>query len=360
MILYVFAHFQEASAFLKSIPFKQKVLPHNLQLTYFESFDESIESPKGLLIIQEGPWRAYSSLIKFLSYAEMQSLKIQEIRNFGIVGSTSLAPQFEMDSIHEIRSSYCFLNPEFPEFQSYHSSVKSPKMVDCLTVFKRITNTEEKKSYLPFAPLIDRELWGVAKAAKEFHIPWRSIKCISDILDDQTNCQLITENAAHFSQLLFDHNKTLEINNTSPAYKTNLNPIPFFHQMGFHFTFYQQNTLLNLLKSRSLDSITQSDFFHDLLLKKNLAPKQKTKLLLEHLEDLTFPEMRSISKKIQLKLQSFPQLDNLQLQVRPSDGLEFLHGKFTVHNLNQWNELLLTLSNLELHSLFQDLDGNNL
>jgi hypothetical protein len=185
MKLLVFAHRAEASAFTQNLECRQILNRPELWLSKQDEF---------ILITGEGRIESMLALSHTLSlYPEMKT-----IFNFGIAGA--LNAKLKRNEIHPVKIAYAH-NGAKPIFQSFPLNASG---IDCLTTDERILSTQEKEKLAPLADLLDRELWGLAMAAKHHHKELKAFKIISDILDDEQFCERIKQEAQSYSHKLFE------------------------------------------------------------------------------------------------------------------------------------------------------------
>src|SRR5690606_25166137 len=125
-----------------------------------------------------------------------------QVINLGIAGS--LDPQAEVMQIYPVRTVYAF--NEKPLFQSFEIEKSG---LDLISSFERVLDDEKTKTLSHFAPLVDRELWGLCYALKGQKIKINSYKLISDLAGSATNCFDIKEMAEVYALKLADFYETL-------------------------------------------------------------------------------------------------------------------------------------------------------
>jgi nucleoside phosphorylase len=181
------AHFGEAQSLFKTGQW-QKHGSEGRQ--YFETDTGDL-----LLVTGEGISRALNSTASILGKFDGQ---IASILNFGIAGS--MDERFAVGEIHSIRTSYCSPAPGHYEFRSF-TAANSNSMVDCISSSQRLIDNTKIAPFRACAPLVDRELWGIAHAANFAKIPFNSIKLISDRVG-ATDCANVRSKAEEFSTIL--------------------------------------------------------------------------------------------------------------------------------------------------------------
>ena len=232
-----------------------------------------------LILTGEGPFEA---AIK--TSAILGSKAFEQIFNLGIAGS--LHADLPKEEIFEIRSSYLFLNG--PQFKSFPLSSQG---VDCLTSFKRVLLPEEAQQMKGVAGIVDRELWGVAMSAKNAGIPLRCFKLISDFAGAEAICDMALENSLEWSKKLFQFIKPLLENDSQTEAPFNL--------PGFYFTFSSQHQFHNLMdKLRIKEDLKVTDLPLESFIEKSKNQKDRTKLLLQYLDQRLDPVKEKVQSRI--------------------------------------------------------------
>lgn len=256
-----------------------------------------------LLLTGEGPMEA---AIK--SALLLPKHPFTEVINLGIAGT--LDDQFKVGEIHEVRSLYLIqdLKPSFKTFQA------SEKGLDCLTSFERILDKTKAEKLKGIGTLVDREAWGIAMTAKTHGIKFSSFKIISDVAGSLSACELVKDNAAVFAAALADF---LEAKLSNP--KADSADALKIH--GFYFTFSTEHKFKTLLNKLSIkENISEDEVKTSLPLKdlneRKLLPKERTKLLMEEMENRIDPtKMILISKKNSWSLDF--EKDGIKVQTDP-------------------------------------------
>lgn len=266
------------------------------------------------LITGEGPFEA-----ALRTTAELQHEDYQEVINLGICGA--LSPEYEIGTIHEVRSIYLAIDGK-PQFRSFPVSEQG---VDLLTTFERILDPNKALILRGVAGLVDREGWGVAYACKEAAVKFRSFKMISDLAGSLDACELVREKAQVFSQELADYYQE-----HLSSQKLTANEKSFDLGAEFYFTFASSHRLSASVKKLSLlRNISQADVIASLPLEdlksRKMSPKERSKLLLEGLDDQLDPFQGRIKTKIMdlkkpwedkgIRLQVDPRLEDEKIQI---------------------------------------------
>lgn len=247
-----------------------------------------------LLITGEGPFEAASQTSHFLGRE-----KIESIINLGIAGS--LHENIKLGEIYPVRSVYLF-QEQTPAYKSFSGQGE----FDCITSFERILKPEKAQTLKGLAQLVDREAWGVAYAAKNFGIPFKCFKLISDYAGTVGACEMVKEEAREWSfKLAHFLEKMLEV-------KSQNNSSEVIELPGFHFTFTTQQRLKNLITKLAIKKETTSDeILSSLSLSQwqelEVLPKERARLLLQSLEAELDPTKAIIEKEKEQWLKTFKQ-----------------------------------------------------
>lgn len=304
MRLLHFAHRGEAQTFIKRLNLK----PINEKQNIYQKNDLL------LCLSGEGPMEALN-LVSFI----LGKYDITEVINLGIAGS--LSPRVEKHKAYYIRSTYAHLG-EKSQFHSF-TSVQGGSF-DCITSFERVLTDECAQKLGNFADIVDRELWGVAKACAYNNTPWISLKYISDKAGSLTNCFDLKAMALEFSNELYRTYNQLTTSEPVINEKESL-------ALPFHASFTQTKRiekLSSLLKLSSLETTDLAKEFND------------AHSFINTLEDKVNPINAVIKKEIQKAATPFekigaqilinPKLDQrkikLQMEINSQTNIENLIG----------------------------------
>jgi len=261
-----------------------------------------------LLITGEGPFEA-----SVRTALTIPLFNISEVINLGIAGS--LLDDLEIGTLLPVRTFYLIqdLKPSFKTFKSFDQGV------DCLTSFERILDPEKATKLKGVAHLIDREGWGVAMAAKEGKLPFRSYKMISDKAGTSGACELVKEDAHFFSVKLADELSQILL--TSGVNSPEIKNSTITKIAGFHFTHtthHKFNQLLNKLSikmEKSHDEVLKNLELDDYL-SLEILPKDRTRQLLQRMEEKIDPTKKIIDLKVKNITNNF-QREGFKLYVDP-------------------------------------------
>lgn len=226
-----------------------------------------------LIITGEGPFAALEKTARTLA-----TFKINRVTNAGLAGA--LRSEHKLFDVIAVRTAYLFQGNR-PAFSSFPLGQQG---VDCMTAFDRVTDPETKKILSGFAGVVDRELWGVAFAAKQAGVPLRALKIISDSADSLEVCSDVRKLFGPLSEKL-----SQAIG--EPTAGTRQNPIEL---PGFHFTFTTRHRFDNLLAKLTVkEEISAPEMLKKLDLRElaelEVAPKERTKRLIQKMELMLDP-----------------------------------------------------------------------
>ena len=245
-----------------------------------------------VLLTGEGIEQASRTLAAFCGRYEAN---ISSIINLGLAGG--LAAQLTGGEVYRVRTIYAAKYAEQVEYQSYSSS-EGKALHDCISARARVLDTQASTSLANFAALVDRELWGLAAVAAQFKLPWRAAKLVSEIVFDNEICQRARAAREQHSAALYAFWQKNLSSVPPPPCDTMAECLVALRQRGFYFTQALQDKVVALLHSLALQRGWQADeMLADLvkqaavekIVKNSPHPKQRTKLLLQHLQALHDP-----------------------------------------------------------------------
>ena len=334
MNLLIFAHRKEAEAFIDHLHFK----PINFY------FDGLMKNDRDFLLITgEGLTAASEKTVAVLSQFRSE---INQIINLGIAGG--LNPKLKKGNIYSIRTSYAKFN-ERPEFKSYSSNHSSPEY-DCISLNQRALNYNNKKDLIPFADLVDRELWAIGSSAHLFKLPFLSFKYISDELNDEEFCKLVIQESEIISRQLLQH--YLELDKIYFEKSNILSKSSIYNHSSLYFTVTQSRQLdhyLNLLKNKNFDDnlfLEKREIKNILSLE--ISPKEKSKLVLEQLLLEVNPIHQRISQVLNEEIGKLKKV-GLQAQFDKTFESNELMITFKVKNNSDLEFYLKSLSTVDMN-----------
>jgi hypothetical protein len=328
MKLLVFAHHAEAQAFTN----------------YYNDSAEECEQVD-ILICCEGKEQA------LLTTAHKLSLKqYDEVYNFGIVGS--LRQELKKDQIIHVRTIYAHNGDR----ALYNSFDNTDGDYDCITVDSRALSPQDKERYLPFAHIIDREAWGIAKACDYFKVNFKAIKIISDDLNEKDFCQHVKDQAFHFSQLLLTEYLSLNNLKAAPIEKSKINlPKEFYLTVSMNRQLY---SLIDLYAHQLNSSFQEAFETIDLsaLKSQEVSNKQRSLLLLEELKLLTNPIMSKVYSQTETEIKG---LKSQNIKVKFIQDMESSHISLNVEltNKNHLERVINALKTFDIENVQSILRG---
>ncbi|MBT3583706.1 MAG: hypothetical protein HN509_02265 [Halobacteriovoraceae bacterium] len=277
MDLLVFAHANEAQHFLKEGGYKS--MPFHFAGLYRNEQNMLLLCGEGIGVARE----------KMAATLAVHSGEISRVVNLGVCGS--LSSQAELETVYSIRTVYgqdCF--------KSFSSHLGDSRW-DLISVRERVLKDSQASELENFAPLIDREAWGIAAACELFKIPFSCLKVVSDRPGETDGvCQKVIEKAPLYSKLLFEayaEQAPLVIND--PQSSLTLSAL-------FYATTSQKNRLKALQSSLELKFPIEAERLESLDLPQleqlELTPKQRTSLLIERIGDLLNPFQKDIRQQL--------------------------------------------------------------
>lgn len=233
--LFTFAHRGEARATLKYFEMSRVA---DFPLELYSNAEKSFY----LLITGEGSLEALAHTSSALAF--LNGLICQVI-NLGIAGS--LSSKITKDQILPIRTSYGQMSAREMHFKSYTLGASS---FDAVTASERVLTPEQAHYLSSFAPIVDRELWAVARACSLFDRPLKAYKYISDEVWAQNEgqfCQQIKEKSVIYSEALLDY--YLNTKEQLLTSKQDSDDFDFYYLPGLHFSVSMKKKMDSLLKS---------------------------------------------------------------------------------------------------------------
>lgn len=339
MDLLVFAHRAEAQAFLKNEKWK------SITTTPFDLYqkDQSF-----LLICGEGIENAMSGT----TWAATLNPALNRIVNLGVCASVNEG--FPVESTHLIRTSYKQNSEKEMVFKSF--STNSDTVIDINTVERRILSHDDANYLDNFAPLVDREFWGVAYSANKLQKELIGIKTVSDIVGKNENiCEIVKEEAATWSELLYSKYQSLQESIHITQDDTFLSDERF---KNFHFTFSQKQQLLNLSKVIEARGNKTNTFIEEnglFAFNENHRPKDRASSLIKNINDCLYPQEKIINDEIEAIKKNLSKFD-IKVSFHPDKETdEFnLNMKVTNYlNLQQKFDAVNAINFKNLFHLFQ-------
>jgi nucleoside phosphorylase len=129
----------------------------------------------------------------------------------GIAGA--LASALQINQIYGIRHVYREYHDESDHIS--FSCKETHSKTDCITAVRGVSDEGYVQFLKKFAPICDRELWGIGLTCDQYQIPFKSYKLISDYAGIGTDIEKIKSRASEYSKHLFDFYKNLSLTKDS-------------------------------------------------------------------------------------------------------------------------------------------------
>lgn len=275
MELLVFAHRGEAQEFIKRFSFVP--MDGNNDLYQAEG--------RLLLICGEGIYEVFTNLGPLLG-----QYPIQKVINLGIAGS--LDDKARIGDFVSVRTVYCESGQL--HFHSFTLADKSAQL-DTITSAQRVLDMEYAQKLSNFAPIVDRELWAMAKLCSRMGIPLYAYKLISDKAGEATNCFDLKSRALEFSTSLLEGFLAICSNEETDLTPAEDYPLP----MSFTQKARYRKSLSSLKVSEDFDGEKFNGFVERLKSEEGLARKQAANILLEEMELMLNPRRHAVKQSFE-------------------------------------------------------------
>lgn len=376
--LLVFAHPGEAAAFLEQTQ-KAKLDP----TVYFSPAIQPLAgklhtcSTYDVLITGEGIFGAMNKTL----LAASQGVKYSSIINLGICAG--LNAKLAINDFYKIRTVYAH-NGNAPMFQSFPchelNSDDEIKSADLMSTFDRVLEQAQAKELNIFAPLVDREAYGMAWAAKELNIEFMAYKLISDLPyqnghedEAQNICESIKEQSSLFSEKIYyefqskiapyldskEHIQSTANNIKSDTYSQ------LIQNKDMHFTVSMSKALGKSLKKLELKGVDleKVHLLADGLVKNypDWRPKQRASELLKAISEMLNPFRTQLSKKLEelINLGLTPQIkDRLNIKWDKDFEKRGFQINTWIENEEHRKQLVDAINSIDLEKFTQIQDGN--
>jgi hypothetical protein len=294
------------------------------------------------LITGEGPFEAATSVA-----SQLARKNYARVINLGIAGA--LDSTLMLGEIYPVRSVYLVVEgkPQFKSFQSLEQGF------DCITSFERILSAEKALPLAGVGALVDREVWGVAMAARSHSVKFESYKLVSDHAGSLSACELVRDAAEDYSQKLAQF--------LARKIELPINPEEEMKLDGFHFTFSTRIKFQQYLKKLSLrEELSQDDILKSLKLEtwleQKILPKERTRLLLEQMEFKLDPLKKDLETGLLAWKQPFT-ANGIDLSTDPYWESPEVKISFHVNSRPELEHKLSLLSGLNLHPFHKLRNG---
>lgn len=221
-------------------------------------------------------------------YGEGISLVI----NLGVAGA--LGEDIPLEQVVSPRSLYAHDGKEM-QFTSFQNDRTSS--LDLITTAARILDDSSREYLHQFGDIVDREAWGIAYACHKMHKDCRIFKLPVDRAQGGRDiCQRTKKDSTRYSSVLFDFFSSLNTERPQTLATKSLLP------EGFYFSLAQERRFRRLSLTTSPDTVIgEVRRAHG-----EKTPKERTKILLQKLEDKANPlltrlrgRLRELSKDFQ-------------------------------------------------------------
>ena len=324
--LLIFAHKQEASAFLKRGDWRRcEKVPSLYEGVYTKEREVSADY---LCITGEGVHAVLHGLTRVLGYLAGE---VTSLVNMGLCGSLRAENENEIGQVCEVRMAYDYGHGK-PLFQSYgcYRSGLLPSM-DCISAMERVGDKTMRYELGHHASLVDREIWAVGYVAEKYALRFSGLKVISDLANDFTVKERPNRSQAEawsealyraYESFVFEEEKG--IRKARPQLKKSswIDALP--SKDFFYITAAQQGELEALLSSwlRHKDSFSlrqqlQGDKGFRSIVALKLTRKNRTKSLIRHLKEQLDPDLGKVTAALGALESAFL---NRGLQMKCSKG----------------------------------------
>jgi nucleoside phosphorylase len=342
----VFAHKGEAQSFLNQ---------QNAKLLKQSSF--SIwETPKYFVLLSgEGIEESLFALSSLL--AEYKD-SVSRIINFGIAGA--LKKNIELNSIYPVSVVIAEGHNAQPEFKSF-SCKDTESCYYCISARTRVKDDDYAAKLSLHAELVDREAFGFAFAAKAHKKEFLCYKLVSDLAGAGTFCFDIKEQAALYSEQMYDYYfQNLAAEETQKQKNTDDN-LEQLKTLGFHFSQSQKaqfSKLSHFLKAKAPKS------FASIMREENLVqiteefhrPKDRSRALLDEIQNALNPFHNQIYDKLHTWFKDKPS-SLKQVNTDPQWEKNWIRLHLEIRNEEDKQEALEFIKHLPLSEFQKIFEG---
>lgn len=351
MILLHFAHRGEAQHFITSLSLKAS------QEVFAGVYAGNYSNQQFMLLIAgEGLTNTHNKLSYLLG-----KYPIKKVINLGIAGV--LDTSIKLDQVVGISTSYAFTDK--PLFHSYsiHNSNASTNY-SCISTNVRVLDDELAKKLLPFAPIVDRELWALASSCSSLGISFESYKYLSDYAGINTECLDIKNHASEFSQkLLAFYLNNIENSQNTKTTKEIISKIEL--PSDYHFTFTQKHQVSSLVhklankwdvEANEVITLVLNDMKNEEDSDNKMRPKEKSLKLIEKLEYSLNPLKSKIMQQLDKSVEDLKAAGAAIHFDRQLEKKEF-QLRLNVNSQTNIEKLQQALSNFKFEHFSNVMDG---
>lgn len=195
-----------------------------------------------------------------------------------------------------------------------------------------------------FAPLVDREAWGIGRAARLMRKEFYVVKLVSDRPTEKVEaiCQVVKENAEEWSDQLFRWFCDFQADGDDFFLKDD----EVWQWPELYFTTATERQLGHLLKALKHKGWTREEIERESSLAEicdlSLRKKEKGKLFIQALQKLLNPVLNKIQDELEQCSESLTQ-SGFKVKFDPDLEGEQIHLSTTIQNPAQINKLLTGL-----------------
>ena len=281
--------------------------------------------------------------------------EVQHIVNFGIAGV--LNAKLTLEVIYPIRSLYRY-GVHQPFFNSFTTAL-GESQVDIVSTDHRVLSPTLAASLRPFGDLVDMEAYFIASIAKRYNKNLYVFKCASDRAGDNRHCLDLQNQGLKYSNqfLQYYHKWDQQIKKTpeSSPKKRDLRdefvPLP----PAFYLTTSQKFLFDKLLLAIAGDKPCLNQLKKNIkeLADLTIAPKKRTKKLIENMQLLSNPYLANFKKELEKAGNIFKPQD-IRLAYNPAS--EKISVQYEIENETQWKKKSAYLQSHPPKLLFSLLD----
>lgn len=307
-IVLCFAHRAEAKTLLKEWDFQ--ALPDDFG-PYSDAFLTERSAKKiYALITGEGVAQARGKLALFLGQLWPA---VPIVVNYGV--AAGLREEVELKKIYSIKTVYAQKHPQEMQFHSF----QLPGEHDLVSAAERLLGLESCHYLSAFAPVADRELWGICQAAQLVKAQLYAFKWISDLPYQQTTqdptqeiCQRVKSLSDEFGQAFSSHFelwldsllKNAESKSTQELEEND--PLELLDHPDTYFSTTQKRQYFGLIKAlKRKDQKLLNDFKQSALelIQQNKEQSQRAKKITPELIQVGLDLLSPFEKQLRQKLE---------------------------------------------------------
>jgi len=307
-IVLCFAHRAEARTLLRAWDFK--AFPDDLgpwaDVFVAKRQDQKIYA----LITGEGVGQAQGKLSLLLGQLWPN---VPVIINYGV--AAGLRDDVEQKKLYSVKTVYAQKHPNEMSFNSFQLEGER----DLVSAADRVLDRNACEYLSAFAPIADRELWGICLAAQQVKAPVQAYKWISDLPykhETQEICQRVKEQSEEFGHSFSAHfqtwtqqflnNPTTTTTTTTQDQREENDPLGLLDHLDTHFSTTQKRQYLGLIKALTRKDENLLGHFEKQALtlvqqNKNLGqrPKNITPEIIQIGQDLLSPFEKRLRQKLE-------------------------------------------------------------